>query len=287
MQSVVESSAMCFAMSLTSSASRVLVFLRWASFASVAMRLASRKIFDHVSRRKNSSLTSNTALRGLGCRSGTISQSVISLAHARTHANRLSPPFSFLFSLTWRVGRALMDPLDEGKNPVVFFDVALGGHGLGRIKMELFADAVPKTAENFRQFCVGWRKSPGSLPVGYKGSVFHRVIRDFMVQGGDFVRGNGTGKAHIYGGGECFADESFALKHSAAGLLSMANSGPNTNGCQFFITCAPCEWLDGKHVVFGRVVAGMNIVRAIENVSVNPATSRPNTEIKIIECGQL
>lgn len=176
------------------------------------------------------------------------------------------------------------DPLNDGSNPVVFFDVSFGGHALGRIKIELFADVVPRTAENFRQFCTGQFKK-GGIPVGYKGSLFHRVIKDFMIQGGDFVRGNGTGRTCIYG--DSFADENFKLKHSSAGLLSMANSGADTNGCQFFITCAPCEWLDGKHVVFGRVIEGMKVVRAIEAVSVNPTNSRPKIEVKITECGQL
>ncbi|KAK2521537.1 Ppih [Columba guinea] len=148
-------------------------------------------------------------------------------------------------------------------NPVVFFDVTIGGQEVGRMKIELFADVVPKTAENFRQFCTGEFRKDG-VPIGYKGSTFHRVIKDFMIQGGDFVNGDGTGVASIYRGP--FADENFKLKHSAPGLLSMvsANSGPSTNGCQFFITCSKCDWLDGKHVVFGKIVDGLLVMRKIE-----------------------
>ncbi|KAM3824299.1 peptidyl-prolyl cis-trans isomerase H isoform 2-T3 [Vipera latastei] len=146
-------------------------------------------------------------------------------------------------------------------NPVVFFDVTIGGQEVGRMKVELFADVVPKTAENFRQFCTGEFRKDG-VPIGYKGSTFHRVIKDFMIQGGDFVNGDGTGVASIYRGP--FADENFKLKHSAPGLLSMANSGPSTNGCQFFITCSKCDWLDGKHVVFGKIIDGLLVMRKIE-----------------------
>ncbi|XP_046851558.1 peptidyl-prolyl cis-trans isomerase H-like isoform X2 [Xenia sp. Carnegie-2017] len=133
-------------------------------------------------------------------------------------------------------------------NPVVFFDISIGGQDVGRMKMELFADVVPKTAENFRQFCTGEYKKDGA-PIGFKNATFHRVIKDFMVQGGDFIKGDGTGVSSIYGG-VAFSDENFKVKHEKAGLLSMANSGPHTNGCQFFITCAKCDFLDGKHVVF-------------------------------------
>ena len=146
-------------------------------------------------------------------------------------------------------------------NPVVFFDVSIGGQEVGRMKIELFADVVPKTAENFRQFCTGEFRKDG-VPIGYKGSTFHRVIKDFMIQGGDFVNGDGTGVASIYQGP--FVDEKFKLRHSAPGLLSMANSGPSTNGCQFFITCSKCDWLDGKHVVFGKIIDGLLVMRKIE-----------------------
>lgn len=175
---------------------------------------------------------------------------------------------------------------DEG-NPVVFFDVSIGGKETGRITLELFADVCPKTAENFRQFCTGeYRK--GNKPIGYKGATFHRVIKDFMVQGGDFVNGDGTGCVSIYGDIP-FADESIgALRHSGAGVLAMANSGPNTNGNQFYITCTQCDFLDGKHVVFGKVVnqESLLVVRKLENVPVTQE-SRPTTECKITQCGEL
>lgn len=169
-----------------------------------------------------------------------------------------------------------------GVNPVVFLDISIGTRAIGRIKIELFADVVPKTAENFRQLCTGEFKS-GGVPLGYKGAPFHRVIREFMLQGGDFVRGNGMGTTSIYG--DHFNDESFSLKHDAAGLLSMANSGPNSNGCQFFITCAPCDFLDGKHVVFGRVLDGMNVVRLIEETPT--IQSKPKLPVTISECGEM
>ena len=168
------------------------------------------------------------------------------------------------------------------KNPVVFFDVTIGGHPAGRVVMELFAD-VTRTAENFRQFCGEYKKN--GMPVGYKGCVFHRVIRDFMIQGGDFVSGDGRGCTSIYGG-EAFADENFEKKHARAGLLSMANSGANKNGCQFFITCNKCDWLDDKHVVFGAVIDGMLTVRKIENVTTGK-NNAPRLEIKIVQCGEL
>jgi len=170
-------------------------------------------------------------------------------------------------------------------NPVVFFDVTIGGQPAGRIKMELFAHMAPKTAENFRQLCTGEMKK-GGKPVGYKGCAFHRIIKGFMLQGGDFVNGDGTGCTSIYG--ENFDDENFDIKHTGPGIMSMANSGPGTNGCQFFITCEKCEWLDGKHVVFGKLVDGPSLltVRKLENVSVG-ANSKPKLQCVISECGEL
>ena len=173
--------------------------------------------------------------------------------------------------------------LGTNGNPIVFLDISVGHQSQGRIKMELFADKCPKTAENFRQFCTGEHRRFNE-PVGYKGSTFHRVIKDFMIQGGDFVKGDGTGITSIYG--ERFNDEDLSSKHDGPGLLSMANTGPNTNGCQFFITCAAAPWLDGKHVVFGRVIEGLRVVHLIENVPVD-GKSRPKIEVKISECGEM
>ncbi|KAG0202720.1 cytochrome P450 monooxygenase 7 [Mortierella sp. GBA30] len=168
------------------------------------------------------------------------------------------------------------------QNPIVFFDVSIGGRPAGRMKMELFADVVPKTAENFRQLCTGEYKKNG-VPQGYKGCTFHRVIKDFMIQGGDFLKGDGTGSMSIYG--EKFADENFTIKHTGPGLLSMANSGPNSNGCQFFVTSTKTEYLDGRHVVFGKLIDGLLTLRKIENVQTGP-NNKPMMQVVITECGE-
>jgi len=170
-------------------------------------------------------------------------------------------------------------------NPRVFFEVAIGNAPAGRVEFELFADVVPKTAENFRALCTGekgkGRKS--GKPLHFKGSKFHRIIPGFMCQGGDFTKGNGTGGESIYG--EKFADENFKLKHVGPGMLSMANAGKNTNGSQFFLCTVKTEWLDGKHVVFGSVIEGMDIVKKIEGVgSESGTTSKP---VVVADCGQL
>jgi cyclophilin family peptidyl-prolyl cis-trans isomerase len=162
-------------------------------------------------------------------------------------------------------------------NPSVYFDITIGGEAAGRIVFELFADVVPKTAANFLALCTG------SEGFGYAGSGFHRIITDFMCQGGDFTNHNGTGGKSIYG--NKFADENFTLKHTTPGLLSMANAGPNTNGSQFFITTVVTSWLDGKHVVFGKVTDGMDVVRAME--AKGSSSGRTSVAVAIAACGEV
>jgi peptidylprolyl isomerase len=166
----------------------------------------------------------------------------------------------------------------------VFFDITIQDKPEGRIVMELYNDIVPKTAENFRALCTGEKgMGKSGKPLHFKGSTFHRIIPNFMCQGGDFTRGNGTGGESIYG--EKFPDENFKMTHTGAGILSMANAGPNTNGSQFFLTTVKTEWLDGKHVVFGQVTEGMDVVKKMEGVG--SQSGKPNKTVKIADCGQL
>jgi len=168
--------------------------------------------------------------------------------------------------------------------PRVFFDVTMGGTPVGRVVFELYNDITPKTAENFRCLCTGEKGTGKSgVPLHFKGSIFHRIIKQFMIQGGDFTAGNGTGGESIYG--EKFEDENFEEKHTRPGLLSMANAGPGTNGSQFFITTVNTPHLDGKHVVFGRVIKGMSIVRKLEYTPV--VSDKPISDCVIADCGEL
>jgi len=171
-------------------------------------------------------------------------------------------------------------------NPQVFFDITIDGKAAGRLTFELYAKDVPKTAENFRALCTGEKgecKYSKGVPLHYKGSGFHRIIPNFMLQAGDFTAGNGTGGESIYG--KKFDDENFKFKHKGVGLLSMANSGPGTNGSQFFVTTVDTPWLDGKHVVFGKCIEGLDLVKKIE--SYGSDSGKPKAKVVIADCGQL
>jgi len=180
------------------------------------------------------------------------------------------------------------DHVTSENNPRVFFDIEIGGKKIGRIQMELFSTITPKTAENFRALCTGEKGGGKSgMDLHYKGSSFHRVMPDFMCQGGDFTRHNGTGGESIYG--EKFDDEWYDnelfITHNSPGLLSMANSGKNTNGSQFFLTTKRCKWLDCRHVVFGQVEEGYDVVKAIEKVG--SADGSTSDKVIIVDCGEL
>ncbi|KAI9250781.1 peptidyl-prolyl cis-trans isomerase cyp5 [Sporodiniella umbellata] len=168
--------------------------------------------------------------------------------------------------------------------PKVFFDVAVNGNPSGRMTFKLFADTVPKTAENFRALCTGEKgKGLSGKPLHFKNSIFHRIIPGFMAQGGDFTLGDGRGGESIYG--HKFADENFTLKHTSKGLLSMANAGPNTNGSQFFITFDQTPWLNGNHTVFGEMVEGESVLDLLEKHG--SQSGRPTSMIEIVDCGEL
>lgn len=175
----------------------------------------------------------------------------------------------------------------DPSNPVVYFDIAIGSQEPERIEMELFQHQVPKTAKNFLTLCTNHLSETPKLAsngqvLSYKGSIFHRNINEFMIQGGDFTNGNGTGGESIYGAK--FADENFVNQHTGRGILSMANSGPGTNGSQFFICYKDTAWLNGKHVVFGKVVKNLKFLDKLEAAKTN-GQDVPEEEIKIVDCG--
>jgi peptidylprolyl isomerase len=196
-------------------------------------------------------------------------------------------PLLVLFAVSSTTGAGDFKPhyAVNPKNPQVFFEITIGDKKVGRVEMELFADTCPKTAENFLQLCVGTKNKAGNA-IGYKGSTFHRVIPEFMCQGGDFTRGDGTGGESIYG--SKFADETFegkAGKHFGPGTLSMANAGPNTNGSQFFICTAKTPHLDGKHVVFGQIIKGYDVIKAVE--AVGSRSGKTSSKVTISDCGKV
>ena len=189
-----------------------------------------------------------------------------------------------LLIVTIMVLAAAVDPDSAKVTHKVFFDIEIDGQAAGRILFGLFGDVVPKTVENFRALCTG-EKGVGQLgkPLHYEGSAFHRVIPDFMLQGGDFTHGTGIGGESIYGGK--FNDENFKVKHVKPGLLSMANAGPNTQGSQFFITTVKTPWLDGKHVVYGTVLEGMDVVKKVE--SYGSQSGKTSKKIVIAKSGEI
>ncbi|KAG7530976.1 hypothetical protein FFLO_04647 [Filobasidium floriforme] len=195
--------------------------------------------------------------------------------------------FALLAALVVTLLAVTAQGADAAKGPVitnkVFFDIEQGGRPLGRVTFGLYGKTVPKTVENFRALCTQQLADGTPIDYGYKGSKFHRVIANFMLQGGDFTRGDGTGGKSIYGAK--FADENFKIKHKI-GSLSMANSGRDTNGSQFFITTVVTSWLNGKHVVFGEALEGMDIVKTIENAPKGRG-DKPLEDVIIVNAGEL
>lgn len=170
---------------------------------------------------------------------------------------------------------------------MVYFDMKMGEESIGRIEIGLFGKVVPKTVKNFKALAEGFKDEATGKTLTYKGSRFHRIIKNFMIQGGDFTDGDGTGGKSIYGKGP-FPDENFKLKHYGAGWISMANAGKDTNKSQFFITTVKTEWLNGKHVVFGKVIRGMDVIKRIENVPKRKDDSPIHThQVTIEDCGQI
>lgn len=178
----------------------------------------------------------------------------------------------------------MIEPETDWGGPRVFFDIGIGGKNVGRIKIELRPDICPKSCENFRQLCTGEYR-PRGVPIGYLNTKFHRIIRGFMVQGGDCDTRDGYGLLSIYG--HDYEDEPSAYKFDQPGIVAMANSGPNTNGCQFFITFDAFEELNGKYVTIGKVIDGMYTLRMIECAPLRPNSEEPSYDITVLQCGEL